>query len=90
MACHTPPLKKVKKQGEIQLPSLGPIPLKNVEFRCAACRSGVAAVVRWVLLECGGPNLIESHIQAAKPAYIQTQDRKYRIQGKPTWLHWHR
>jgi len=33
MACHIPPLKKVKKQGEMPLPSLGPIPLKNVEFR---------------------------------------------------------
>ena len=33
MAYHTPPLKKVKKQGEMPLPSLGPIPLKNVEFR---------------------------------------------------------
>jgi len=33
MACHTPPLTKVKKQGEIPLPSLGPIPLNNVEFR---------------------------------------------------------
>ena len=29
MACHTPPLKKVKKQGEMPLPSLGPIPLKK-------------------------------------------------------------
>jgi len=27
MAYHTPPLKKVKKQGEMPLPSLGPIPL---------------------------------------------------------------
>jgi len=25
MACHAPPLKKVKKQGEMPLPSLGPI-----------------------------------------------------------------
>jgi len=25
MACHNPPLKKVKKQGEIPLPSLGPL-----------------------------------------------------------------
>ena len=33
MACHTLPLKKVKKQGEMPLPSLSPIPLKNVEFR---------------------------------------------------------
>ena len=33
MACHTPPLKKVKKQGEMPLPSASPIPLKNVEFR---------------------------------------------------------
>ena len=34
MACHTPSLKKAKKQGEMPLPaSLGPIPLKNVEFR---------------------------------------------------------
>ena len=33
MACYIPPLKKAKKQGEIPLPSLGPIPLKNVEFR---------------------------------------------------------
>jgi len=32
MACHIPPLKKAKKQGEMPLPSLGPIPLKNVEF----------------------------------------------------------
>ena len=34
MACHTPPLKKVKKQGKMPLPSLGPIPLKNVEGKC--------------------------------------------------------
>jgi len=34
MACHIPTLKKVKKQGKMPLPSLGPIPLKkNVEFR---------------------------------------------------------
>jgi len=33
MACHTPPLKKANKQGEMPLPSLGSIPLKNVEFR---------------------------------------------------------
>jgi len=26
MAYHIPPLKKAKKQGEIPLPSLGPIP----------------------------------------------------------------
>ena len=32
MAYHTPPLKKAKIQGEMPLPSLGPI-LKNVEFR---------------------------------------------------------
>jgi len=29
MACHIPPLKKAKKQGEMPLPSLGPIPLKK-------------------------------------------------------------
>jgi len=29
MAYHTPPLKKVKKQGEMPLPSFGPIPLKK-------------------------------------------------------------
>jgi len=29
MACHAPPLKKMKKQGEMPLPSLGPIPLKK-------------------------------------------------------------
>jgi len=29
MACHTPPLKRVKKQGEMPLPSLGPIPSLN-------------------------------------------------------------
>ena len=34
MTCHIPPLKKATKQGEMPLPSLGPIPLKkNVEFR---------------------------------------------------------
>ena len=33
MACHTPPLKKAKKQGEMPLPSPSPIPYKNVEFR---------------------------------------------------------
>ena len=27
MACHIPPRKKAKKQGEMPLPSLGPIPL---------------------------------------------------------------
>jgi len=30
MAYHTPPLKKAKKQGEMPLPSLGPIPLKKI------------------------------------------------------------
>jgi len=29
MACHIPALKKAKKQGEMPLPSLGPIPLKK-------------------------------------------------------------
>ena len=29
MACHIPLLKKAKKQGEMPLPSLGPIPLKK-------------------------------------------------------------
>jgi len=29
MACHIPPLKKAKKQGEMSLPSLGPIPFKK-------------------------------------------------------------
>jgi len=29
MACHTPSLKKAKKQGEMPLPSLGPIPSLN-------------------------------------------------------------
>jgi len=29
MAYHTLPLKKAKKQGEMPLPSLGPIPLKK-------------------------------------------------------------
>jgi len=33
MACHIPPLRKAKKQGEMPLPSLSPIPIKNVEFR---------------------------------------------------------
>ena len=33
MAYHTTPPKKVKKQGEMPLPSLSPIPLKNVEVR---------------------------------------------------------
>ena len=35
MACHIqiiPPLKKAKKQGEMPLTRLSPIPLKNVEF----------------------------------------------------------
>ena len=29
MVYHTPPLKKAKKQGEMPLPNLGPIPLKK-------------------------------------------------------------
>ena len=36
MACHIkiiPPLEKAKKQGEMPLTRLSPIPLKNVEFR---------------------------------------------------------
>jgi len=32
MACHIPPLKKAKKQGEMPLPSLGPIPSLNSKF----------------------------------------------------------
>jgi len=32
MACHIPPLKKAKKQGEMPLPSLGPIPSLNSTF----------------------------------------------------------
>ena len=32
MACHTPPLKKVKKQGEMPLPSLSLIPSLNSTF----------------------------------------------------------
>jgi len=32
MACHTPPLKKAKKQGEMPLPSLSFIQFKKVEF----------------------------------------------------------
>jgi len=32
MACHTPPLEKAKKQGEIPLPSQS-IPILIVEFR---------------------------------------------------------
>ena len=30
MGYHTPPLKQVKKQGEMPLPSLGPIPLNKL------------------------------------------------------------
>ena len=33
MACHIPPLKKAKKQGEVPLPILSLIHFKNVEFR---------------------------------------------------------
>ena len=36
MACHIriiPPLEKAKKQGEMPLTRLSPIPLQNVEFR---------------------------------------------------------
>ena len=32
LACHTPPLKKEKKQGEMPLTSLGPIPSLNSTF----------------------------------------------------------
>ena len=33
MVFHAPPLNEVKKQGEMPLPSLSPIPYKNVELR---------------------------------------------------------
>jgi len=33
MAYRTPPVKKVKKQGEMPLPILGPIPSKKCRFR---------------------------------------------------------
>jgi len=39
MACRIPPLKKAKNHGEMPLPSLDPIPLKNVESRAATGRS---------------------------------------------------
>ena len=32
MACHTPHLKKAKKQGEMPLPILSPIPSLNSTF----------------------------------------------------------
>jgi len=32
MACHIPPLIKAKKQGEMPLPSLGPIPKSSLFF----------------------------------------------------------
>ena len=32
MTCHTPPLKKAKKQGEMPLSSLSPIPSLNSKF----------------------------------------------------------
>ena len=32
MACHPPPLKKAKKQGEMPLPILSPIPFLNSTF----------------------------------------------------------
>ena len=32
VACHTPPLNKINKQGEMPLPSLGPIPSLNSTF----------------------------------------------------------
>ena len=35
MACHILPLKKAKKQGEMPLPSLSPIPLKKFRERKA-------------------------------------------------------
>ena len=40
IACHIPPLKKAKKQGEMPLPSLGPIPSLNstfFKFSCCIC-----------------------------------------------------
>jgi len=33
MVCHTPPLEKAKKQGEMPLPILSPISFQNVDFR---------------------------------------------------------
>jgi len=41
MACHIPPHKKVKKQGEMPLPSLSPIPLKmlNLGIGCELFRA---------------------------------------------------
>jgi len=32
ITCHIPPLKKAKKQGEMPLPSFGPIPSLNSTF----------------------------------------------------------
>ena len=40
MACHIPPLKKAKKRVT-PLPSLSPIPIKNVEFRDGIYPMGV-------------------------------------------------
>ena len=41
MACHTPPLKKVKKQGEMPLPSLSPMQLKK-------CRTTLQHTSSWI------------------------------------------
>ena len=34
MACHTQPLKRAKKPGEMPLPIISPIPFKNLMMGC--------------------------------------------------------
>ena len=51
MACHTPPLKKAKEQGEMPLPSLGLIPLKRCYHLCV-CVCGCVCVLVYVCV-CG-------------------------------------
>ena len=44
MACHTPPLKKPKKQGEMTLPSLGSILSLNSTFSSHSSTTVVFAI----------------------------------------------
>jgi len=48
MACHTPPLKKLKKQGEMTLPSLGPIP--SLHFSSKSFTTVQTIWICWILL----------------------------------------
>ena len=67
MACHTPPLKKAKKKGEIPLPSFSPVPSLNftlfnwMRLRLGNSLLGISLHLHFWVVEYDSPSLNPFH-----------------------------